>query len=92
MTGKSEAAWLFTRGQQSVRLVRDDDSKDCHLFLFGPGPEIVTYSFADVTECMKRQAAIELNLLAAGYQLEQSSSDRRSDKRARHGQDHRRAS
>ena len=92
MTGKSEAAWLFTRGQQSVRLVRDDDSKDCHLFLLGPGTEIETYSFADVTECMKRQAQIEMNLLAAGYQLEQSTSDRRSEHRAQHGQDHRRAS
>lgn len=92
MTSKSQAAWLFTRGQQSVRLVRDDDSKECHLFLFGPGTEIETYSFADVTECMKRQAAIELNLLAAGYQLERSSSDRRSQKRAGHGQDHLRAS
>lgn len=49
MTAKPEAAWLFTRGQQSVRLVRDDDSKDCHLFLFGPGTEIEPYSFADVT-------------------------------------------
>ena len=92
MRGKPETAWLFTRGQQSVRLVRDDDSKDCHLFLFGPGTEIQTYSFPNVTECMKRQAEIELNLLAAGYQLEQSSSDRRREHRARHGQDHRRAS
>ena len=92
MGDKPEAAWLFTRGPMSVRLVRDDDSKDCHLFLFGPGTEIETYSFADLTECMKRQAEIEQDLLACGYQLDQSSSDRRSEHRAPHEKDHRYAS
>jgi hypothetical protein len=54
----------------------------------GPGTEIVTHEFADVTACMKRQAELEQHFLAEGYQLEQSSSERRSQ----HGiwRDHRR--
>jgi hypothetical protein len=39
---------------------------------------------------MKRQAEIEQNLLAEGYQVAQSSSDRRSDHSTWHGLDHRR--
>ena len=91
MTGIPEAGWLFTRGSESVRLVRAEDSKGCHLFLYGPGTEVVTHEFADVTECMKRQAEIEQNLLAAGYQLAQPSSDRRSEPGIWRGSDHRRA-
>lgn len=81
MTGIPEAGWLFTRGSESVRLVREEDSEGCRLFLHGPGTEVMVHEFADLTECMKRQAEIERNLLAAGYQLAQSSSDRRSEPR-----------
>lgn len=87
-----ETAWLFTRGSESVRLVREENSNGCCLFLYGPATKIVTHEFADLTERMKRQAEIEVNLLAAGYQLAQSSSERRSEHRTRNGQDHRRAS
>jgi hypothetical protein len=81
MTGIPLESWLFTRGSQSVRVVREEDSKGCRLFLYGPGSEVVTYEFGDVTECMKRQAEIERTLLAEGYQLMQASTDRRSDRR-----------
>ena len=90
MTGIQESAWLFTRGSESVRLVREENSNGCRLFLYGPAAEIVTHEFADLTECMKRQAEIERNLLVAGYRLEQSSSDRRTDDPAWRGPDHRR--
>jgi hypothetical protein len=81
MPGIPPECWLFTRGRQSVRLVREQDSTRCRLFLYGPDTEVVTYAFADVTECMKRQAEIEQTLLAEGYQLAQASSDRRSKRR-----------
>ena len=88
MTGIPTECWLFTRGPQSVRLVREENSKGCRLFLYGPGTEIATHEFADVTECMKRQAEVEQALQAAGYQLAQPS-DRRSEHRR--GADDRRA-
>lgn len=81
MTGIPHECWLFTRGSQSVRVTREEDSKGCRLFLAGPGSEVVTYQFGDVTECMKRQAEIERTLLVEGYQLAQASSDRRSERR-----------
>lgn len=84
-------AWLFTRGSDSVRLVREEDSKGCRLLLYGPGIEVVTHVFSDVTECMKRQAEIEQNLLAEGYQFARPSSDRRRGPRTERVPDHRRA-
>jgi hypothetical protein len=90
MTGIPSEYWLFTRGPQSVRLVREENSKGCRLFLYGPGTEVVTHEFTEVTACMKRQAEVEQTLLAAGYQLMQPSSDRRSEDRTSRGADHRR--
>jgi hypothetical protein len=81
----------FTRGSDSVRLVRGDGSEGLPLRLYGPGTEVVTHEFADVTKCMKRQAEIEQNLLAEGYQFAQPASDRRSAPRTERGPDHRRA-
>ena len=70
--------------------MRAEDSKGCCLFLYGPGTEVATHEFADLTECMRRQAEIEQSLLAAGYQLAQSPSDRRSEDWTWRGPDHRR--
>jgi hypothetical protein len=50
----------------------------------------VTHEFADITECVKRQAEIEQHLKAAGYQLVRSASDRRREPGTWHGPDHRR--
>lgn len=91
MTEILETGWLFTRGSESVRLVRQENSKGCRLSRYGPGTEIVTYEFADLSECMKRQAEIEQTLLAGGYQLAQLPSDRRGENGTWHGPDHRRA-
>jgi hypothetical protein len=90
MTGMPKSGWLYTRGSESVRLVREENSQGCRLFMYGPGMEIVTQEFADVTECMKRQAEIELGLQASGYQLVQLSANRRSEEGIWRGPDHRR--
>ena len=75
-----------------MHLVREENSKGCvRLFVHGPGTEVVTYEFANVAECMKRQAEIEQSYQAAGYQLAQPSSDRRSEEREWRGPNHRRA-
>jgi hypothetical protein len=79
MTEMRESDWLYTRGSESVRLVRQENSKGCRLFLYGPGTDVVTHEFADLTDCMKRQSEIEQLLLAAGYQLAQSLAERRGE-------------
>lgn len=86
-----EAAWLFTRGSDSVRLVREEKSGGCVLVVYGPAAEIVTHAFTSVAECMKRQAEIEQRLLAEGYQFVQPASDRRSEPDKERVPDHRRA-
>ena len=90
MTGIPNADWLFTRGSHSIRLVREENSNGCRLSIYGPGTEVVIHEFANVTECMKPQAEIEQSLLVSGYQLSQSSSDRRSDHETWRGPDDRR--
>jgi len=91
MTDIPEVGWLFTRGSDSIRLVRQENSRGCRLFLYGPGTEVAIHEFADVTECIRRQAEVEQSLQAAGYQLAQSPSDRRSEHETWRGPDHRRA-
>jgi hypothetical protein len=91
MAGSRELSWLYTRGAQSVRLVREEHLKGCHLVVHGPGPEIVTHEYFNLAECMARQADIEANLQAAGYQLNTAASDRRRDHGIWRGADHRRA-
>jgi len=86
-----EESWLFTRGPQSVRLLRVEHANGCTLIVKGPETETMTHQFAHVAECMKRQAEIEQNLLASGFQLAQTSSDRRKLDRMWRGADHRRA-
>lgn len=92
MTAIPDSAWLFTRGSDSVRLVREENSKGCvRLIVHGPGTDVATYEFADVSECMKRQAEIEQHLQAARYRLApQPSPDHRREDREWPGPDHRR--
>jgi hypothetical protein len=87
----TKRGWLFTRGSQSIQLIREEHSTGCRLLIHGPGTEIVTLDFGDVTECMRGQATIERSLYAEGYQLTQLSSDRRSQGGAWQGGDQRRA-
>ena len=82
-----ESWWVFTRGSESIRLVRQEHATGCRLFLYGPGTETVAYEFSDLTECMRRQALIEQTLLAEAYQMVQQSSDRRREDGIWHGPD-----
>jgi hypothetical protein len=91
MMANRKGVWLFTRGSESIRLVREEDSDGCRLFIYGPRTEVATYDFADVAQCMKQQAAIEMDMLAAGYQVAGPPSERRADDGLWHGLDHRRA-
>jgi hypothetical protein len=78
VSGTPRNAWLYTRGADSVRLVREERSNGCSLFVYGPGSEAVTHAFANVAQCITGQAAIEQNLFAEGYQFTRPESDRRT--------------
>src|SRR5687768_7637488 len=91
MAASPMLSWVYTRGAQSVRLVREVHLQRCNLIVYGPGTEIVTHEFSDVTECMKRQAEIEAGLQTAGYQFDTTSSERSIKRRISRGADNRHA-
>jgi hypothetical protein len=90
MTGIPDTRWLFTRGIESIRLVRRGDSTRCYLAVYGPGAGVETYEFENVAECMKRQAEIEQRLITAGYHVAISPPDRRNEHGSWQGIDQRR--
>jgi hypothetical protein len=77
-----ETAWLFTKGSQSVRIIRAATlDGDVHLHIHGPGPTRESHTFHDVIECMHYQADYERRIVNEGFTLERFTSDRRSAER-----------
>lgn len=78
MIGSVETAWLFTRGSESVRIVRAAArSGVIHLVVQGPADSNDVREFTDVVACMNYQADLERRLIAKGFSLERFTSDRR---------------
>jgi hypothetical protein len=83
-------AWLFLRGTESIRIVRDP--KAFVLRVDGPGYEREVHAFAGEVELGEFQRNYESRLVAEGWVLgasqeRRSGRDRRSEPR---GQDRRR--
>ena len=69
--------WLFVSRYDSVRIIRIEEGlEQVRLIMCGPGGATVVYWDADAQSGFRRLQAIELNLVAQGYQL--VPSDRRS--------------
>jgi hypothetical protein len=89
MIGSIESASLFTRGLQSVRLVRLGRLEGpVRLLVLGPGPSSSVYESPDAIECGNYQSQIESALVGEGYQLagfaaaeRRSGADRRRNSR-----------
>jgi len=84
-------AWLFVRGEQSVRIVRNRTQLE--LSIDGPGADRQRREFADEDALLQFQRSFEQRLTADGWEL-QSMHERRSglDRRAvPRGPDRRRA-
>jgi hypothetical protein len=88
-----QTAWLFTRGPESVRIVRAvAPGGELRLIVDGPGGSAETHVFDDVVACVNYQSEIERRLVAQGYSLERFTSERRSgepDRRQRSRTDRR---
>ena len=78
--GAVREAWLFTRGSQSVRIVRASGRGDTRMMLHVRGPDTTanTHTFDDVIECMRYQADFERRLVGEGFALERFVTERRS--------------
>jgi hypothetical protein len=68
-------AWLFVRGEESVRIVRDPGA--FVLRVEGPGYEREVHAFKDEAEVGEFQRHYEARLLAEGWMLG-ASQERRS--------------
>ena len=51
-------AWLFTRGAQSVRIIRAWAASHMFLYVYGPDSEIDSHIFDDAIGCMRYQADV----------------------------------
>ena len=78
MLATLQTAWLFTRGSESVRIVRAARPDGLVLIVRGPGGASETHEFTDVLACVKYQSDLEQRLVSQGYELERFTSDRRS--------------
>ena len=79
MLATVQTAWLFTRGLESVRIIRAASrARVTHLLVQGPGETSEQHEFADIVACMNFQADLERRLVSAGYTLERFTSDRRA--------------
>jgi hypothetical protein len=77
--GPVEAAWLFTRGDDSVRIIRVAlAGPRLRLLVNGPGTAHYAEEFADAGSCAMQQSEIERRLVAAGYRLNGFRDERRS--------------
>jgi hypothetical protein len=73
-----QAAWLFTRERESVRLeVHATPSGGFSLVVMGPGSKLATYHFPDATTLVNFQASYERKLRAQGFAFEEFISERR---------------
>ena len=85
MLATVQTAWLFTRGLESVRIIRAASRAGVtHLLVQGPGETSERHEFADIVECMNFQADLERRLVSTGYLLEYFTSDRRAGDAPRH--------
>ncbi len=83
-------AWLFTRGPESIRIVRHD--RAAALVIYGPGSECLRQIFPTQLELTVFVTAYERELVTNGWRLEDAVTDRRASTRRApfHGNDRRR--
>ena len=81
MSSSTEAvhrtAWLYTRGEQAIRLEIHEGSGITRLLVFGPGTAHGAFDFPDESALLEYQSIYERGLLDNGFAL-RVTTDRRS--------------
>ena len=75
------SAWLFTRGDESVRFVVRPDGKGLELIISGPASQRATYAFNDAELLRDFAEQHAGRLIAAGY-ARHATADRRVIRRS----------
>ena len=73
-------AWLFTRGEESVRLQIYEQGEGFRLVINGPGSAQVTHEFDSMSSLMIFVTNYQERLRSNNFRL-QASAERRSDRR-----------
>ena len=82
MTGLVETIWLFVRADDSVRVIRAATPEGrARLLIYGPGNVHTTHEFENVVACSTYEAALEKELVADGFNLEQFTDRRGGSER-----------
>ena len=86
--GPVHTAWLFTRGSESVRIIRVGQADGIQrLLVNGPGTECTSTFIDDAMECVRHQSEIERRLVTKGFRLEHfATGDRRLGNDRRHAE------
>ena len=78
MIGPVHAAWLFTRGSESVRIIRVGMAVGGqYLVVNGPGTETSVHFSDDTMECVRHQSELERRLVGKGFRLERFTTGER---------------
>jgi hypothetical protein len=78
MIGSVHTAWLFTRGSESVRIIRVGTATGGQFLLVnGPGTETSVHYSDDTMECVRHQSELERRLVGKGFRLERFSTGNR---------------
>lgn len=77
--GLVQSASLFTRGDESVRIVRVRQPTGTHsLLVNGPGADSTEHYLEDASECARYESELERRLVTRGFRLALfTSGDRR---------------
>jgi hypothetical protein len=77
ITVLEEFVWLFTKGDQSVRITRSLlGDRTWRLLVEGPADAQEVRSFAEMAACIDGQSGIEQRLRALGFYLDRTSNRR----------------
>jgi hypothetical protein len=68
-------AWLFTRGDESIRMVQSTDRIELHVL--GPGSARSVHQFDTTVDLVVWQMDVERQLRSSGWSLERFLTDRR---------------
>jgi hypothetical protein len=79
----TRSIWLYSRGDDSVRIEVRELGHALQLVVCGPGSRQAAYDFADAASLIEHQASQEAHLLTQGYCLESFNADRRAGKERR---------
>lgn len=84
MFGVVQTAALFTRGTESIRLIRITRADGpARLLVHGPGSARATHVHENAIQCLWFQTDIERGLVAQGYQLVRAAAAERRSGRER---------